>query len=177
MDKSSKCTELSEELDLKKKLIEQNELREEHIDQVFKHKELQQQLVIAKLQRTTELRMKAEEKTVPAQEQGQQRAKGGGHSGMSSSHPNNRSILMARAEACSSGQKNFGGGLQTCPPFFMAGSSPPWGSDHPFSCREIAAAGAGLLTSPPSSWLAAALHGASATVFPAAKVRLRELVS
>ena len=114
---------------------------------------------------------------VPAQEQGQQRTKGGGHGGMSSSHPNSRSVPMARAQAGSSGQKIFGGGLQTCPPFFMAGSSPPWGSGHPFSCSEIAAGGAGLLTSPPSSWLAAALHGAPATVFPAAKVRLGELVS
>ncbi|MGH0123506.1 UNVERIFIED_CONTAM: hypothetical protein FKN15_012275 [Acipenser sinensis] len=43
MDKSSRCTELPEELDLKKKLIEQNELWEQHIGQVLKHKELQQQ--------------------------------------------------------------------------------------------------------------------------------------
>ncbi|MGH0123056.1 UNVERIFIED_CONTAM: hypothetical protein FKN15_047466 [Acipenser sinensis] len=76
---------------------------------------------------------------VPAQEQGQQQAKGGGHGGMSSSHPNNRSVPMARAQAGFSGQKNLGGGLQTCPPFFMAGSFPPWGSSHPFSCSEIAA--------------------------------------
>ncbi|MGH0132985.1 UNVERIFIED_CONTAM: hypothetical protein FKN15_052805 [Acipenser sinensis] len=111
---------------------------------------------------------------VPAQEQGQQRAKGGSHSGMASSHPNSHSVLMARAQAGSSGQKKFGSGLQTCHPF-MAGSSPPWGSGHPFSCSEIAAGGAGLLPSPPSSWLAAALHGAPATVFPAAKVRLGKL--
>ncbi|KAF3833285.1 hypothetical protein F7725_026950 [Dissostichus mawsoni] len=39
-----------------KKLIEQYELREEHIDKVFKHKELQQQLMDAKLQRITEMR-------------------------------------------------------------------------------------------------------------------------
>ncbi|RXM32696.1 Gamma-taxilin [Acipenser ruthenus] len=51
--------ELAEKL---KKLIEQYDLREEHIDKVFKHKELQQQLVDAKLQRTTELVMEAEQK-------------------------------------------------------------------------------------------------------------------
>ncbi|MGH0134590.1 UNVERIFIED_CONTAM: hypothetical protein FKN15_054835 [Acipenser sinensis] len=68
---------------------------------------------------------------------------------MSSSHPNNCSVPVDHAQTGSSGQKNFGGGLQTCPPFFMAGSSPPWGSGHPFSCSEIAAGGAGLLTSPP----------------------------
>ncbi|KAG9348907.1 hypothetical protein JZ751_029224 [Albula glossodonta] len=51
--------ELAEKL---KKLIEQYELREEHIDKVFKHKELQQQLVDAKLQRTTELMREVEEK-------------------------------------------------------------------------------------------------------------------
>ncbi|KAM4905799.1 gamma-taxilin isoform 3-T3 [Sylvia borin] len=51
--------ELGEKL---KKLIEQYALREEHIDQVFKHKELQQQLVDAKLQQTTQLIKEAEEK-------------------------------------------------------------------------------------------------------------------
>ncbi|KAI7795479.1 gamma-taxilin [Triplophysa rosa] len=51
--------ELAEKL---KKLIEQYELREEHIDKVFKHKELQQQLVDAKLQRTVELMREVEEK-------------------------------------------------------------------------------------------------------------------
>nr|XP_006639177.2 PREDICTED: gamma-taxilin isoform X1 [Lepisosteus oculatus]XP_015219252.1 PREDICTED: gamma-taxilin isoform X1 [Lepisosteus oculatus]XP_015219253.1 PREDICTED: gamma-taxilin isoform X1 [Lepisosteus oculatus] len=51
--------ELAEKL---KKLIEQYELREEHIDKVFKHKELQQQLVDAKLQRTTEMMREVEEK-------------------------------------------------------------------------------------------------------------------
>ncbi|XP_064183129.1 gamma-taxilin isoform X1 [Anguilla rostrata] len=51
--------ELAEKL---KKLIEQYELREEHIDKVFKHKELQQQLVDAKLLRTTELMREVEEK-------------------------------------------------------------------------------------------------------------------
>ncbi|XP_029459151.1 gamma-taxilin isoform X2 [Rhinatrema bivittatum] len=45
-----------------KKLIEQYALREEHIDKAFKHKELQQQLVDAKLQQTTQLMKEAEEK-------------------------------------------------------------------------------------------------------------------
>ncbi|KAG7259471.1 hypothetical protein CRUP_003560, partial [Coryphaenoides rupestris] len=44
------------------KLIEQYELCEEHIDKVFKHKELQQQLMDAKLQRITELTREVEEK-------------------------------------------------------------------------------------------------------------------
>ncbi|XP_042622944.1 gamma-taxilin-like isoform X1 [Cyprinus carpio] len=51
--------ELAEKL---QKLIEQYELREEHIDKVFKHKELQQQLLDAKLQRTAELMREVEEK-------------------------------------------------------------------------------------------------------------------
>ncbi|XP_010594064.1 gamma-taxilin isoform X1 [Loxodonta africana] len=51
--------ELGEKL---KKLIEQYALREEHIDKVFKHKELQQQLVDAKLQQTTQLIKEADEK-------------------------------------------------------------------------------------------------------------------
>ncbi|XP_077419538.1 gamma-taxilin isoform X4 [Vanacampus margaritifer] len=51
--------ELAEKL---KKLIEQYELREEHIDRVFKHKELQQQLMDAKLQRITEMMKEVEEK-------------------------------------------------------------------------------------------------------------------
>ncbi|XP_033996838.1 gamma-taxilin-like [Trematomus bernacchii] len=45
-----------------KKLIEQYELREEHIDKVFKHKELQQQLMDAKLQRITEMMREVEDK-------------------------------------------------------------------------------------------------------------------
>ncbi|CAL8349596.1 unnamed protein product [Boreogadus saida] len=45
-----------------KKLIEQYELREEHIDKVFKHKEVQQQLKDAKLQRITEMMREVEEK-------------------------------------------------------------------------------------------------------------------
>ncbi|XP_051919928.1 gamma-taxilin isoform X1 [Hippocampus zosterae] len=51
--------ELAEKL---KKLIEQYEFREEHIDRVFKHKELQQQLMDAKLQRITEMMKEVEEK-------------------------------------------------------------------------------------------------------------------
>ncbi|CAJ1048613.1 gamma-taxilin [Xyrichtys novacula] len=51
--------ELAEKL---KKLIEQYERREEHIDKVFKHKELQQQLMDAKLQRITEMMKEVEEK-------------------------------------------------------------------------------------------------------------------
>ncbi|CAL9702177.1 unnamed protein product [Knipowitschia caucasica] len=45
-----------------KKLIEQYELREEHMDKVFKHKELQQQLLDAKLLRITEMMKEVEEK-------------------------------------------------------------------------------------------------------------------
>ncbi|KAG8587686.1 hypothetical protein GDO81_005751 [Engystomops pustulosus] len=45
-----------------KKIIEQYALREEHIDKVFKHKELQQQLIDAKLQQTTQLMKEAEER-------------------------------------------------------------------------------------------------------------------
>ncbi|CAJ0919634.1 unnamed protein product [Ranitomeya imitator] len=45
-----------------KKLIEQYALREEHIDKVFKHKELRQQLIDAKLQRITQLMKEAEER-------------------------------------------------------------------------------------------------------------------
>lgn len=45
-----------------KKLIEQYELREEHMDKVFKHKELQQQLMDAKLLRITEMMREVEEK-------------------------------------------------------------------------------------------------------------------
>ncbi|KAG8508754.1 Gamma-taxilin, partial [Galemys pyrenaicus] len=51
--------ELGEKL---KKLIEQYALREEHIDKAFKHKELQQQVVDAKLQQTTQLIKEADEK-------------------------------------------------------------------------------------------------------------------
>uniref|UniRef100_G1U2K3 Taxilin gamma n=1 Tax=Oryctolagus cuniculus TaxID=9986 RepID=G1U2K3_RABIT len=51
--------ELGEKL---KKLIEWYALREEHIDKVFKHKELQQQLAGARLQQTTQLIKEADEK-------------------------------------------------------------------------------------------------------------------
>ncbi|MEE6484151.1 hypothetical protein FKM82_013768 [Ascaphus truei] len=45
-----------------KKLIEQYELREEHIDKVFKHKDLQQQLVDAKLQQAQEMLKEVDER-------------------------------------------------------------------------------------------------------------------
>ncbi|MGH0145977.1 UNVERIFIED_CONTAM: hypothetical protein FKN15_049787 [Acipenser sinensis] len=64
---------------------------------------------------------------VPAQEQGQQRAKGGGHGGMSSSHPNSRSIPVDCAQAGSAGQGNFGGGLQTSPPLLHGRQLPSVG--------------------------------------------------
>ncbi|XP_066529737.1 alpha-taxilin isoform X1 [Hoplias malabaricus] len=51
--------ELAEKL---KKLIEQYELREEHIDKVFKHKDLQQQLVDAKLHQAQALLKDSEER-------------------------------------------------------------------------------------------------------------------
>ncbi|XP_074161434.1 alpha-taxilin [Sminthopsis crassicaudata] len=51
--------ELAERL---KKLIEQYELREEHIDKVFKHKDLQQQLVDAKLLQAQEMLKEAEDR-------------------------------------------------------------------------------------------------------------------
>ncbi|XP_028820606.1 alpha-taxilin [Denticeps clupeoides] len=51
--------ELAEKL---KKLIEQYELREEHIDKVFKHKDLQQQLVDAKLHQAQELLKDSEDR-------------------------------------------------------------------------------------------------------------------
>ncbi|XP_071076531.1 gamma-taxilin-like [Desmodus rotundus] len=52
-------TELGEKM---KKLIEEYTLREEHIDKVFKHKELQQHLVDVKLQQITQLIREADEK-------------------------------------------------------------------------------------------------------------------
>ncbi|XP_042151040.1 alpha-taxilin [Oncorhynchus tshawytscha] len=52
-------SELAEKL---KKLIQQYELREEHIDKVFKHKDLQQQLVDAKLQQAQELLLESEDR-------------------------------------------------------------------------------------------------------------------
>uniref|UniRef100_A0A8C6UVW4 Taxilin gamma n=1 Tax=Neogobius melanostomus TaxID=47308 RepID=A0A8C6UVW4_9GOBI len=63
---SSRNTELRQEnmelVEKLKKLIEQYELREEHMDKVFKHKALQQQLMDAKLQRITEMMKEVEEK-------------------------------------------------------------------------------------------------------------------
>ncbi|MGH0138861.1 UNVERIFIED_CONTAM: hypothetical protein FKN15_017010 [Acipenser sinensis] len=55
------------------------------------------------------------------------------------------------------------GGITGTPPFFVAGSSLFCGSRHTLSCCESAAGGAGLLTSPPSSWPAVPLRGAPAT--------------
>ncbi|XP_058475692.1 alpha-taxilin isoform X1 [Solea solea] len=52
-------TELAEKL---KKLYEQYKLREEHIDKVVKHKDLQQQLVDAKLHQAQELLKESEER-------------------------------------------------------------------------------------------------------------------
>ncbi|XP_071230811.1 alpha-taxilin-like [Salvelinus alpinus] len=52
-------SELAEKL---KKLIQQYELREEHIDKVFKHKELQQQLVDAKLHQAQGLLVESEDR-------------------------------------------------------------------------------------------------------------------
>ncbi|XP_075395967.1 gamma-taxilin-like [Tenrec ecaudatus] len=45
-----------------KKLIEQYELREKHVDKVFKHKDLEQKLVDAKLQQTRQLLKEIEER-------------------------------------------------------------------------------------------------------------------
>lgn len=52
-------TELAEKL---KSIIDQYELREEHLDKIFKHRELQQKLVDAKLEEAQELMQEAEER-------------------------------------------------------------------------------------------------------------------
>ncbi|NXX51550.1 TXLNB protein, partial [Tricholaema leucomelas] len=52
-------TELAEKL---KSIIDQYELREEHLDKIFKHRELQQKLVDAKLEQSQELMKEAEER-------------------------------------------------------------------------------------------------------------------
>ncbi|KAM4865822.1 beta-taxilin [Thomomys bottae] len=52
-------TELAEKL---KSVIDQYELREEHLDKIFKHRELQQKLVDAKLEQAQELMKEAEER-------------------------------------------------------------------------------------------------------------------
>ncbi|XP_029592121.1 alpha-taxilin isoform X3 [Salmo trutta] len=57
-------SELAEKL---KKLIQQYELREEHIDKVFRHKELQQQLVDAKLHQAQELLLESEDRHLKQQ--------------------------------------------------------------------------------------------------------------
>ncbi|XP_009996827.1 PREDICTED: beta-taxilin [Chaetura pelagica] len=51
-------TELAEKL---KSIIDQYELREEHLDKIFKHRELQQKLVDAKLEQSREMMKEAEE--------------------------------------------------------------------------------------------------------------------
>ncbi|KAM6368096.1 beta-taxilin [Alca torda] len=52
-------TELAEKL---KSIIDQYELREEHLDKIFKHRELQQKLVDAKLEQSQEMMKDAEER-------------------------------------------------------------------------------------------------------------------
>ncbi|XP_003404035.1 beta-taxilin [Loxodonta africana] len=52
-------TELAEKL---KTIIDQYELREEHLDKIFKHRELQQKLVDAKLEQAQEMMKEAEER-------------------------------------------------------------------------------------------------------------------
>ncbi|KAL8186581.1 UNVERIFIED_CONTAM: hypothetical protein K2H54_074260 [Gekko kuhli] len=52
-------TELAEKL---KSIIDQYEVREEHLDKIFKHRELQQKLVDAKLEQSQELMKEAEER-------------------------------------------------------------------------------------------------------------------
>ncbi|XP_066867005.1 beta-taxilin isoform X2 [Kogia breviceps] len=52
-------TELAEKLE---SIIDQYELREEHLDKIFKHRELQQKLVDAKLEQAQEMMKEAEER-------------------------------------------------------------------------------------------------------------------
>uniref|UniRef100_A0A8C5LH34 Taxilin beta n=1 Tax=Jaculus jaculus TaxID=51337 RepID=A0A8C5LH34_JACJA len=52
-------TELAEKL---KSIIDQYELREEHLDKIFKHRELQQKLVDAKLEQAQDMMKEAEER-------------------------------------------------------------------------------------------------------------------
>ncbi|XP_054849429.1 beta-taxilin [Eublepharis macularius] len=52
-------TELAEKL---KSIIDQYEVREEHLDKIFKHRELQQKLVDAKLEQSQEMMKEAEER-------------------------------------------------------------------------------------------------------------------
>ncbi|NXJ19304.1 TXLNB protein, partial [Dicrurus megarhynchus] len=52
-------TELAEKL---KSIIDQYELREEHLDKIFKHRELQQKLVDAKLEQSQEMMKEAEDR-------------------------------------------------------------------------------------------------------------------
>ncbi|NWY12096.1 TXLNB protein, partial [Aphelocoma coerulescens] len=58
-------TELAEKL---KSIIDQYELREEHLDKIFKHRELQQKLVDAKLEQSQEMMKEAEERHLKEKE-------------------------------------------------------------------------------------------------------------
>ncbi|NWU67359.1 TXLNB protein, partial [Pterocles burchelli] len=56
------CQENSELAEKLKSIIDQYELREEHLDKIFKHRELQQKLVDAKLEQSQEMMKEAEER-------------------------------------------------------------------------------------------------------------------
>ncbi|NXT20474.1 TXLNB protein, partial [Syrrhaptes paradoxus] len=56
------CQENSELAEKLKSIIDQYELREEHLDKIFKHRELQQKLVDAKLEQSKEMMKEAEER-------------------------------------------------------------------------------------------------------------------
>ncbi|ERE83098.1 beta-taxilin-like protein [Cricetulus griseus] len=56
------CQENSELAEKLKSIIDQYELREEHLDKIFKHRELQQKLVDAKLEQAQEMMQEAEER-------------------------------------------------------------------------------------------------------------------
>ncbi|XP_061479993.1 beta-taxilin isoform X1 [Rhineura floridana] len=59
MKLSQENTELAEKL---KSIIDQYEVREEHLDKIFKHRELQQKLVDAKLEQSQEVMKEAEDR-------------------------------------------------------------------------------------------------------------------
>ncbi|XP_060040618.1 beta-taxilin [Erinaceus europaeus] len=56
------CQENSELAEKLKSIIDQYELREEHLDKIFKHRELQQKLVDAKLEQAQEMMKETEER-------------------------------------------------------------------------------------------------------------------
>ncbi|CAI5770206.1 betabeta-taxilin [Podarcis lilfordi] len=56
------CQENSELAEKLKSIIDQYEVREEHLDKIFKHRELQQKLVDAKLEQSQEVMKEAEER-------------------------------------------------------------------------------------------------------------------